>query len=211
MIRYIYFDVAGTLLWKPALYANIQNSLRESGFECALDDIKMKHKLLSEVIDFPDRTDAVFYRYFNSELLCLLGIAPSDKLVSMIFKNCSYLPWEAFEDTEILNRLNVPVGIISNFNTSLKDKLGQFFGTVFQDVFVSEEFGIAKPDIRFYQKALEKISYRADEVLYIGDSIKLDLVPSEKIGFNTLIIDRDNFYPNSRNRISSLSEIINFL
>ena len=211
MIQYIFFDVAGTLLGKPTLYSIIQNTLRDFGHEVGLDEIKNKHKLLSEVIHFPDRTDETFYRKFNSELLYLLGIIPEEIVIDSIFKNCTYLPWEAFDDTKMLKELNLPIGVISNFNTSLKDKLTQFFGPVFQDVLVSEEMGVAKPNIEFYQKALEKIPFDAHEVLYVGDSIKLDLEPASKLGFKVLIIDRDNFYPNSKNKISSLTEITQFI
>ena len=211
MIQYIFFDVAGTLLGKPTLYSIIQNTLRDFGHEVGLDEIKNKHKLLSEVIHFPDRTDMAFYEKFNSELLYLLGIVPEEALVNSIFKKCTYLPWKAFDDTQILKELPLPMGVISNFNTSLKDKLKQFFGPVFQDVLVSEELGVAKPNIEFYQKALEKIPFDAHEVLYVGDSIKLDLEPASKLGFKVLIIDRDNFYPNSKNKISSLTEITQFI
>ncbi len=211
MIQYIFFDVAGTLLGKPTLYSIIQNTLRDFGHEVGLDAIKNKHKLLSEVIHFPDRTDMAFYERFNSELLYLLGIVPEEALINSIFKKCTYLPWQAFDDTQILQKLNLPMGVISNFNTSLKDKLEQFFGPVFQDVFVSEELGVAKPNVEFYQKALEKIPFAAHEVLYVGDSIKLDLEPASKLGFKVLIIDRDNFYPNSKNKISSLTVITQFI
>ena len=211
MIQYIFFDVAGTLLGKPTLYSIIQNTLLDFGHEVGLDEIKNKHKLLSEVIHFPDRTDMAFYEKFNSELLYLLGIVPEEALVNSIFKKCTYLPWQAFDDTQILKELPLPMGVISNFNTSLKDKLTQFFGPVFQDVLVSEELGVAKPNIEFYQKALEKIPFDVHEVLYVGDSIKLDLEPASKLGFKVLIIDRDNFYPNSKNKISSLTEITQFI
>jgi len=211
MIQYIFFDVAGTLMGKPILYSIIQNTLQDFGYEVPLDEIKNKHKLLSEVIHFPDRTDATFYKKFNSELLYLLGIVPEEVIVNSIFKKCTYLPWEAFDDTQILKEIHLPMGVISNFNTSLKDKLEQFFGPVFQDVFVSEELGVAKPNMEFYQKALEKIPFAAHEVLYVGDSIKLDLEPASKLGFKVLIIDRDNFYPNSKNKISSLTEITQFI
>jgi len=211
MIKYIFFDVAGTLLGKPSLYNNIQKTIEDFGHEVSLEDIKAKHKLLSEVIHFPDRTDEDFYKKFNSELLYLLGIVPQETLVNTIFKNCTYLPWEAFVDTQILSELNLPLGVISNFNTTLKDKLHSFFGPVFLDVFVSEELGVAKPNLDFYQKALDRIPFKANEVLYIGDSIKLDLEPAEKLGFNVLIIDRDNFYPNLKNKISNLAEITNYI
>jgi len=207
MIKYIFFDVAGTLLGKPSLFTNIQIAIEKHGFKISLEEIKHKHKLLSEVIHFPDRTDENFYKKFNSELLYLLGIVPTEEIVNEIFNNCTYLPWVAYEDTSVLDELNLCLGVISNFNTTLKDKLNVFFGPVFKDVLVSEELGIAKPNVEFYQRALERISLPANEVLYIGDSIKLDLEPAQKIGFNVLIIDRDNYYPFLKNKISNLAEI----
>ena len=211
MIKYIYFDVAGTLLEKPMLYANIQKSLADFGYDITIKDIKIKHKLVSELIHFPDRTDEMFYTKFNSEFLYVLGILPTEELLKSIFKNCTYLNWQAFEDTQILKEINIPMGVISNFNTSLRDKLEHFFGPIFKDVFVSEELGVAKPNIAFYQEALNKIQLKPSEVLYIGDSVRLDYEPAYKIGFNVLIIDRDNFYPNLKYKISNLAEIPDFL
>jgi putative hydrolase of the HAD superfamily len=211
MIKYIFFDVSATLLEKPVLFATIQNTLKDNNYYVSLEDIKHKHKLLSEVIHFPDRTDQEFYKTFNSDLLYLLGIVPTTSLLDAVFENCTYLPWEKFEDTSVLTELDLPLGIISNFNTTLKDKLISFFGDIFQDVFVSEELGVAKPSLEFYKRALEKIPFKADEVLYIGDSIKLDMEPAISLGIETLIIDRDNFYPNLEKRISSLNEIKNYL
>lgn len=211
MIKYIFFDVAGTLLGKPSLYASIRKTLMEFGHEVSVEAIKNKHKLLSEVVHFPDRTDAAFYQKFNADLLYLLGIVPTDELVGAIFKNCTYLPWEAFEDTVILKEISLPMGVISNFNSSLREKLDQFFGPVFQDVFVSEELGVAKPDPEFYQKALDSIPFEAHEVLYIGDSIRLDLEPALKTGFRALVIDRDDFYPDLKNKMANLAEITKFI
>lgn len=211
MIRYVFFDVSGTILGKPSLFQKINEVLTEFGYSISLQELKYKHKLVSEVIHFPDRTDESFYNNFNAELLRLLGIIPTQELVKAIFNNCTYLPWEKYEDTKVLSELNVPIGIISNFNTTLKDKLNQFFGPIFKDVLVSEELGVAKPKIEFYQKALERLNYAPNEVLYIGDSIKLDIEPATHLGIKSLLIDRDNFYDSSEYKIKNLSEIKNYL
>ena len=208
MIKYIFFDVSGTILWKPILFQKINEALNNFDYIISLDEIKYKHKLLSEIIHFPDRTDVVFYNYFNSELLRLLGIIPTEELLSAIFESCTYLPWEKFEDSKILTEFEIPIGIISNFNITLKDKLDHFFGPVFKDILVSEELGIAKPKIGFYKKALDKIGFQASEVLYIGDSMKLDIEPASQLGIKSLLLDRDDFYKKSSYKISSLNEIL---
>lgn len=211
MIKYIFLDVSGTILWKPTIYQRISETLNDFNHSVSMEELKYKHKALSEIIHFPDRTDSDFYRYFNTELLRLLGIFPTDELVNAIFNNCTYLPWEKFEDTEILNKIDIPIGIISNFNSSLKDKLEDFFGSIFKDVLVSEELGVSKPNIEFYQKALKSIDCQPHEVLYVGDSMKLDVEPATKLGINCLLIDRDDFYKKSIYKISSLNEILQYL
>ena len=212
MIKYIFFDVSGTLLGKPSLYLNIQNALLDFGFNIAISEIEYKHKILSEVVYFPDRTDEFFYNKFNSDLLFSLGVIPTAELLSKVFENCTYLPWKEFEDTKVLLELSLPLGIISNFNSTLNEKINSFFGQIFSDILVSEELGVAKPQIEFYERALKRIPFKAEEVLYVGDSIKLDIQPAQSVGMNTLLIDRLGLFENSSIcRIQSLLEIKKYI
>ena len=90
--KYVLFDVAGTLLHKPSFFDKILSILKNKGYKISKDDLIFKHKLLSETIKFPDRTNEEFYNIFNSELLYSLGILPDNGLLNEIFTNCSYLP-----------------------------------------------------------------------------------------------------------------------
>ncbi|MCY4062164.1 MAG: HAD-IA family hydrolase [Chloroflexi bacterium] len=45
---------------------------------------------------------------------------------------------------------------------------------VFNPLLISEEVGVAKPDIRIFELALSKLELDPDEVLYVGDSISHD-------------------------------------
>lgn len=207
MIEYVLLDVSGTILHKPVLFFKLQKVLEDFGYVVDLKKIQYNHKLLSETIKFPDRTDAAFYQYFNTELLFSLGILPTGELLGAIFDACTYLPWEKYDDTEVLHSINKPIGILSNFNSGLEDKLNNFFGPIFQDIFVSEIVGKSKPSIEFYEYALKKLNIEAQKILYIGDSFKLDFKPAKELGFTTFVIDREGFYNNSLDTISSLYEI----
>lgn len=211
MIKYVFFDVSGTLLHKPSLFKKIDEILVAYGYKVDRAELIHKHKLLSEIIFFPDRTDAKFYEHFNSELLRLLGINPNDEILSAIFNNCTYLPWEKYNDTDFLNEIEVPIGVISNFNTTLRSKLDNFFGSIFDHILVSEELGVAKPKTEFYKKALEVIDFEPSEVLYVGDSLKLDVEPAEKIGFQCLLIDREHFYKSSKYSIQNMKALKRYL
>jgi putative hydrolase of the HAD superfamily len=210
-IKYILFDVSGTLLQKPSLYKVLMDILVQNGYKGTLVELKQMHKILSEIIHFPDRTNKVFYKNFNENLLFSLGIIPNENVLEEIYSKCSYLPWEKFEDTIVLSEICLPMGILSNFNSSLKEKLYEFFGPVFKDIIVSEDFGIAKPAIEIYNKAIEIINFSPENILYIGDSLKLDIQPALTLGIKTLLIDRDNFFPNSEYSIKNLNQILNHI
>lgn len=206
-IQYILFDAANTLIHKPLLWERFQGVLQRSGLKIPDEMLKKNHKLISEAIHFPDRTSADFYKNFNAEVLYSLGIIPTEKILDDLFDACTYLDWKRFEDTEVISSLMVPMGILSNFNTGLDKKVGDLFGPVFGHIISSEAHGIGKPDGRFYKLALDKIGLEAKHILYIGDSIKLDMEPAQNLGFRTLLIDRDKIFPFFDRRIESLKQI----
>ena len=209
--EYILFDVAGTLLYKPSFFDKILVILKANGYKIREEEVRFKHKLLSETIKFPDRTNKKFYDFFNEELLYSLGILPDISLLNKIFINCSYLPWEKFNDTQVLEKIEQPIGIISNFNNTLRSKLDESFNINFCNIIVSEEIGISKPDLEFYKRALEIIDVDPHKILYIGDSVKLDLQPAMLCGIDTLVIDREDFYPALEAKISNLNHILEYL
>ncbi|ANE52444.1 HAD family hydrolase [Flavisolibacter tropicus] len=206
-IKYILFDAANTLIHKPTIWECFDKALKSNNIEMPIDLLKRNHKLISEIIHFPDATSSEFYQKFNAELLYSLGIIPNEKLLEDIFQACTYQPWQPFNDTVALNGLDFPKGILSNFNASLSKKINEMFPDTFSDFFISEVIQFAKPDLRFYRKAIELLRIEPNEVLYIGDSIKLDMEPARVIGMNSILIDRDGVFPNFNARISSLSEL----
>ncbi|MFB6457674.1 HAD family hydrolase [Chitinophaga sp. Hz27] len=206
-IKYILFDAANTLIHKPQLWTKMDAAFQKFGIEVDMKRLQTNHKLLSEVIEFPDKTSADFYRKFNADLLLSLGIIPEEELLNCIFEYCTYLPWEKFEDTNVLDKLNVPVGVVSNFNNGLSGILNGLFGNRFQDIIVSEEKKLRKPDLAFYQLAQDAVGLKPDEILYIGDSLSLDIIPGKQMGWRVLLIDRLELFTAGGLSISSLNAL----
>jgi FMN phosphatase YigB (HAD superfamily) len=49
---------------------------------------------------------------------------------------------------------------------------------------------------------------KPEEILYVGDSIKLDMEPASATGMNAVLIDRLNAFPGYRGiRINSFAEL----
>ncbi|MEM6684709.1 MAG: hypothetical protein AAF617_02845, partial [Bacteroidota bacterium] len=138
--KYVLFDAANTLIHKPTLWIKYIDVLHEHGIKVSLETLKKNHKLLSEVIKFPDVTSREFYHQFNAEIIYSLGAIPTKTVLESIFESCKYLPWETFPDTQYLEQLKCPIGVASNFNTSLRDLLAKLFPNLtFNHIFISEE------------------------------------------------------------------------
>ncbi len=209
--KYLFFDVANTLLHKPLLIPRICETLEQFAIKVDPALVKERHKLVSEIIPFPAKTSQEFYRTFNAEVLLALGIIPTGELLDAIFKNCTYLEWARFDDTGILDAIPVPLGIISNWDRTISEKLSSFFTVAFCSITASAEKGCAKPDPALYQHVLDSLDCRPDEILYVGDSIKLDIIPATALGINAILIDRDNMYPWFNGaRITSLHQLAHY-
>ena len=212
MIRAIFFDVANTLLEKPDLWKAIKDTLNNFGYNLDIMLVAKKHKELSEGTLFPDKTTKAFYLKFNEELLKGLDIDPRNELVEAIYQNCQGLQWRPFEDVTILERLRLPLGIGSNWDLSLRDRLRSTFGRLFDWILVSEELGVKKPQEAFFLKMIEVCAYKEHEILFVGDSVTLDMWPAQKVGMQTLLVDRINYYVDYQgNRVKSMSQIMDYL
>lgn len=82
-----------------------------------------------------------------------------------------------------------PMVIVSNFYGNLKTVLNQFgLISFFKDVIDSAEVKIRKPDTGIFELAIKKLGYKPEEILVIGDSLKNDILPAQKLGCQTLLI-----------------------
>lgn len=210
--KYIFFDFADTLVYKEGLHRSIINTLRDFGITVDENLTKERHKIVSEIFSFPDKTTKNFYDMFNTELLYALGIVPNQEMIDTIYKNLANLPWRKFEDTKVLRELNVGLGVISNWDRSLRKLTKQLFDVDFEKIIVSSEVEVSKPHQEIFEAAVSSVGVPPSKVLYIGDSIKLDIEPALKAGFNAILLDRENFYPSFNDlRIKSLYQLRDIL
>ena len=110
---------------------------------------------------------------------------------------------DRFQASELYKKLDIP--------KLLNETLDNEFGPIFKHIFISENYGVGKPDPEFYKIAIKEIGIDPLSILYIGDSIQLDMEPAEKMSLKAVLIDRDNVYPNYKNRITSLEALTLYL
>lgn len=78
------------------------------------------------------------------------------------------------------------LGIIANQSFGSKERLEKIGLLKFIDLVVaSAEEGVAKPDLRIFQIALERADCKPGEAVMIGDRLDNDIAPANRIGMKT--------------------------
>lgn len=91
---------------------------------------------------------------------------------------------------EFLDRLDVPVCLVSDADRSDLDAAIARHGLRFAAVVCSEEVGAYKPDRAMFDRALAALGLRADEVMHVGDSLGTDVAGAVAAGIPVAWINR---------------------
>lgn len=79
------------------------------------------------------------------------------------------------------------IGIIANQPFGTKNRLKNWGIFKYIDlVIASAEEGIAKPDSKIFEFALQRAQCNLNEAVIIGDRIDNDIIPAKKIGVHTI-------------------------
>jgi len=104
------------------------------------------------------------------------------------------------------NRL--PLGFLTNgFKDIQKKKYSLFNLAEYSPIFViSEEVGIMKPQSGIFEHATELAGFRADEILYVGDSLISDIKGGAQYGWNVVWHNYGNSNRKSEQAVFSYSD-----
>lgn len=84
------------------------------------------------------------------------------------------------------------VAIVTNGGAAQRVKLERIgLASIVRTVMVSEEVGLAKPDARLFQRALQWSELRPEELVFVGDEPVIDLAPAASLGMATAWRVRD--------------------
>ena len=85
----------------------------------------------------------------------------------------------------------------------------------FDDVITSEEFGLGKPSIEFFEYGIKKMNLNPDETIYVGDRVDRDIIPAKKVGMRTIRILEGKYKDMEDNesdyRVNNLLEIVDIV
>ncbi len=115
---------------------------------------------------------------------------------------------------ELRNKFNLVLLSNTSWEEGNKALDDYKFRQYFYDILLSPEFGISKPNLEFFQKVLDNANVSPSEVCLVGDDIENDIIPARRIGFKTVLLDRDGKHANHESPdaiIRSLKELKNVI
>jgi len=176
MIKAVLFDYGGVLTNAGrSVRHDIAKALGVADEELQFDD--MNEKFRTGKIDSKE-----FFTELNSRY------KGDGTLESKLLDNPDFYRREEkiYHLAEELRSLDIKTSIFSNVYQPSADRLrkvGNYEG--FDPLILSCEVGYAKPDERFYQRALDLLKLRPEEILLIDDQDKC-LVPARKMGMKVI-------------------------
>ncbi|MBQ9680145.1 MAG: HAD family hydrolase [Ruminococcus sp.] len=170
-IKWFFFDIGSTLVDERVAYQNrIQRTIANTDIN--YDDYYQRMVEIS-------KHDQNAYKYIIEEYG--LKKAPwnsEDEFVYPEAENC-------------LSELSkhYKIGIIANQELGSEQRLKKLGLLKYIDLVVaSAEEGVAKPDLRIFQIAIDRSNCKPEEAVMVGDRIDNDILPAKKIGMKTVWI-----------------------
>jgi haloacid dehalogenase superfamily, subfamily IA, variant 1 with third motif having Dx(3-4)D or Dx(3-4)E len=90
----------------------------------------------------------------------------------------------AGEALELLRSLGIRLAVVTNgAYEGQREKLRRFdIGRYFEKILIDTEIGYSKPDIRFFQYALNELDVEAPDVWTAGDNLEWDVMGPQQLG-----------------------------
>ena len=117
---------------------------------------------------------------------------PVEKIRDLIIDS-EIIPNENIKIVKELKR-NYKVGVISNNIKEWMEKVLVKYKieSLFDSIVISSEVGVGKPDARIFYIALNSLSVKPEETVFISDEIGDDLVGARGCGMKTIWLDRSS-------------------
>lgn len=171
-IKWIFFDIGSTLVDETEAYDHRAIEMLE-GTGIAFSDFNEKR------IEFAKQGfDG------NSKAIEFFGLKKTP------WHSEDEIPFaDAHETLKVLRDRGYRLGIVANQNEGTEKRL-KAFGLLeyFDAIVASAEIGIAKPDKRIFEKALELADCQPQDSVMVGDRLDNDIRPAKALGMKTVWI-----------------------
>jgi putative hydrolase of the HAD superfamily len=167
----------------------------------------------------------LYWREYDHAYVLAVGVVEHHRQPAAELLNRTRTPelwrWPIPESTSALVELaglGVPMGVVSNATGQIEGELmrckicqvGPGGGVTMRCVIDSHVVGVAKPDPRIFDHALDHFpEFERDRIAYVGDSVTMDIGGARAAGLHPLLLDpHDDHADADFERIRSLHDLI---
>jgi len=137
---------------------------------------------------------------------------PFGELRAALLEAIRFAPFAEVEATlDTLAARGVALAVVSNWDVSLHDVLAERGWTArFAAVVTSAELGVAKPDPRPFERALEALGVAPADAVHVGDDLQADVAGARAAGVEPVLLDRERTAgaPAGVRVVASLDELL---
>ncbi len=162
------------------------------------------------------REDIVYLRFEEFFKTCLdreINGHEANEIYHSLLKELGYQLPESEEFLKKAKSLGYKIIIISNGSKCINPNRIERSGLkqYFDEIYISEEVGYDKPDVRFFEPILKKYPNK-EEMIIIGDSLTSDIQSGLNLGIPTIWYNKSNKKSDKPDyEIKSLNEIFDIL
>ena len=163
--------------------------------------------------DFTFRQTLQIKIFLQCEYLHSIGISISDVDQDTVLNYCynKVVHHISAVSKPVLEKIQLPLVLVTNFYGNMHTVLEEFgLSHLFKDLIESSVVGVRKPDPEIFRLGVKALGLEPQETVMIGDSPDKDIIPSQSIGCQTILLQGKSWSEvqcTPDQTISSLSEI----
>jgi len=218
-VRAVVFDAAETLITVgPSRAATFRKALQGVGLERESSEVNIAFKLAELEVSISELSGGSRREQrlrLNQAVLSHLGLS-IDGLPEIVFQEfeSTQRHWQAIDGAknvfQHLRSVGLRIGVGSNFSERCSEILSTC-DLVPDFLVVSAICGHEKPSEEFFTLVEKACSFPRSNCLFVGDSLRLDYLPSRAFGFKSLLFDEYSVFGESFSRLTNLNDLIPLL
>ncbi|MBI5650926.1 MAG: HAD-IA family hydrolase [Chloroflexi bacterium] len=229
--RAIFFDLGGTLMSMDrdlvareyVTLAQARGATRDftttRAMVAALDDEIPARAKKSPPLSLDERVGEIFWTTLFADGWARLDLARDDAAAQALYQKFQRGHFNRlFDDTrpalDALKSRGLQLGVLSNFTANCAEVLQTLgIANYFSSVVVSALVRAEKPARAIFDVAARTTICAPHEIVLVGDSIHHDVDGARGAGWDAILLDRDDWYPNysAAPRVRRLTEIVNWI
>ena len=231
--RAVFFDVGGTLMRMDrehvaqkyvalarARHITIDPEIALRTFSTLDDEIPARARA-APPLSLDERAGEIFWKALFADGWSRLGLEKNDEAINQLYHDFRRGDFNRLFDDVLpalaaLQKRNLTMGVVTNFTANCQDVLhtlgvAKYFPN--GHIIVSAIVGAEKPARKIFDYATRSVKYPGNEIVYVGDGVHSDVEGAHGAGWDAILLDRDNWYPdyNTVPRIRSLIELANLI